>query len=502
MRAQLITLSMILLSSAAGATSATVCTPNPLLGARAISFSVLFGEPMPSSDKTRALYRDPPGSQALLVDELTAAVERKITEAGYVFETDEGLWSTKDLETYRGTGVPHHDFAVSILGQTLDTPNCNCVPSAFLVHVTLYAEFLTPEYESVETYSFERLGMATSAELDSTIVAVVSEAVDDILNPSAQCPPLEKTTVHLENSDYSLVLTPPGYGELLRYLRREFYGKPVIAELYAEPRSASAQPLARFPLVRGMAPKRILRDDAGHLVALHAWPSSGFRYLPLVVLYRPDGSSLRSLSLEDLVGDQWIHLQETPAPDRWPFLDHFIDEERNALVLSIPSCLFFEPDCRDRHSQLEIDLDTGQKVHPDQSPVPRWGGRFELVLSVESEQVPRQRSDVVCRPGWDESSFAGAADVPAGELFPDHPLPMPGYTEIATKARVYGTIRLEILVSESGEVLCAGVRKGLPMGLSESAVKTALEWKLRPHPSPSGRWRSEVELRAEFAILR
>jgi len=495
-------LGMALLSTVGRASSATLCVPPPFFSARAVSFSLFVGEAMSSSEKVRHLFRDRPGSQVLFEDRLTAVMERKITASGFDFERDESLWDTKDGQVYDCTGVPHHSLFVSISGQTLDTSDCSCDPSAFLVSVSVDAEFLEPDYESVETYSAERLGMATETDLESEIVSVVSTMVDRALNPSGYCPPPEKSTVLLESSPYSLVLTPPGYGELLRYLRGEFYYQPVTADLYAEPRPAAAQPLVRFPLIHGIAPKRILRDAAGRFVALHPWSSRSSYDQPMVVLYRPDGSMLRRLSLDDLLGGQpWAFLRPPSDPDLWPYAHHSIDMDRNVLVLSVPTCLFFEPDCTDRDSELEIDLDTGQQVHPEGSVVPRWDGQFELVLSPPADEGRTRPQRAICRPGWNEGSFAGVPEVPLKDLLPEDPLPMPRYTEIAKKARVTGTVELEILVSETGEVLCAGVRKGLPMGLDESAVKTALDWKLRPHPSPSGRSRAEVELRAGFAIL-
>ena len=56
----------------------------------------------------------------------------------------------------------------------------------------------------------------------------------------------------------------------------------------------------------------------------------------------------------------------------------------------------------------------------------------------------------------------------------------PPWTEIARKARIEGAIILEILIREDGTVKDAEVLKGLPFGLSDSAVEAVLSWRYAP----------------------
>jgi TonB family protein len=56
----------------------------------------------------------------------------------------------------------------------------------------------------------------------------------------------------------------------------------------------------------------------------------------------------------------------------------------------------------------------------------------------------------------------------------------PVYTEIARKARVVGIVIVEAIIDEQGNVTNAKVVKGLPMGLSESAVDAIQTWKFKP----------------------
>jgi len=58
--------------------------------------------------------------------------------------------------------------------------------------------------------------------------------------------------------------------------------------------------------------------------------------------------------------------------------------------------------------------------------------------------------------------------------------PQPLFTEEARRARVEGVIILQTVVDALGNVSSIKVLKGLPLGLSESAVETVSGWKFKP----------------------
>ncbi|HEX4963935.1 MAG TPA: energy transducer TonB [Thermoanaerobaculia bacterium] len=56
----------------------------------------------------------------------------------------------------------------------------------------------------------------------------------------------------------------------------------------------------------------------------------------------------------------------------------------------------------------------------------------------------------------------------------------PIYTELARRARVMGTVILEAVIDEQGNVTNVRVLKGLPMGLDRAAVEAVQTWKFKP----------------------
>jgi len=57
---------------------------------------------------------------------------------------------------------------------------------------------------------------------------------------------------------------------------------------------------------------------------------------------------------------------------------------------------------------------------------------------------------------------------------------MPRYTEEARQGRVQGVVILEAVIDNEGHVVDVRVLKGLPLGLSDTAVEAALAWRFKP----------------------
>jgi periplasmic protein TonB len=72
-------------------------------------------------------------------------------------------------------------------------------------------------------------------------------------------------------------------------------------------------------------------------------------------------------------------------------------------------------------------------------------------------------------------SVGGGVTAPIALYRPD-----PEYSEEARKAKLQGTVVLEVTVDESGHVRDPRVRQSLGLGLDEQAIKTVLTWKFKP----------------------
>ncbi len=58
--------------------------------------------------------------------------------------------------------------------------------------------------------------------------------------------------------------------------------------------------------------------------------------------------------------------------------------------------------------------------------------------------------------------------------------PPPGYTEEARMSRIQGVVLLQAVLDREGNVTRLRVLKGLPLGLTESALETVEQWKYKP----------------------
>lgn len=76
----------------------------------------------------------------------------------------------------------------------------------------------------------------------------------------------------------------------------------------------------------------------------------------------------------------------------------------------------------------------------------------------------------------------------------------PEYPDAAVRARVEGSVVLEIGVDEKGNVTDVQVTRGLPFGLSEAAAQAVRQWKYRPARGPDGAISSRKTVRILFNL--
>jgi TonB family protein len=65
--------------------------------------------------------------------------------------------------------------------------------------------------------------------------------------------------------------------------------------------------------------------------------------------------------------------------------------------------------------------------------------------------------------------------------------PAPLHPEKANKAKISGTVLLDVTVTADGQVVKPIVLKGLGMGFDEQALQTVRDWKMKPASGPNGK---------------
>jgi len=285
----------------------------------------------------------------------------------------------------------------------------------------------------------------------------------------------DKQMYHSSNGEFALVVPPRdtlGAGG-------SFMKAPRV-RLYRVLSRHRKQRIAKFALVGAGAPdSALVSDDGRWVVTLHSGSSHSGGFT--VVIYRSDGSVVRSLALGDLLNSEDLRaLQSSVSRLTWS-AESRLEAATARLLLGISSC-GWTGECRDSPGRIEIDLNDGSQLGPKRQLLPHVVGRVSLPTAGPRAGL-RMAQDSVCRPGMAETELSRSTLHPLDELLPiDSALEMPEYTELAWRTYIQGEVVLEVDFEQNGSVACVGVVKNLPFKLGEAARDVALHWRFRPAP--------------------
>jgi len=164
---------------------------------------------------------------------------------------------------------------------------------------------------------------------------------------------------------------------------------------------------------------------------------------PLLAIYDSRGSRVAALKAGDLLSS--YDVRQIARSDDFVRLElRHESESREVAVLRIPApSAGGEP----RFEERRVELATGALLDARRDVYP----------------VPRAYAE------------------PAGELFARAIYaPLPELPILAYKANIRGAVRVELLVSEDGEVLDVRATKTLPFGMDAAAVAAARQWRFKP----------------------
>ena len=220
--------------------------------------------------------------------------------------------------------------------------------------------------------------------------------------------------------------------------------KPLIAALY-EVTPGGRRLVAETPMERASTSEVVVPDSGRALVALNlSGGGCGSRPLeedPLVTIYRLDGSRIGALKAGDVLTSSDVFALFSEPP-----IEHALRHEtatREVLVLSLGG------------EERRIDLANAALLD----------GKRDIFPAPHTWVTP---ADVDSQPFYARAVRG----------------PLPQFPIIAIKARIRGQVIVDLVVSDTGDVVSAQVVKPLPFGMSEAAVEAARAWKFRPSPAP------------------
>jgi TonB family protein len=119
-----------------------------------------------------------------------------------------------------------------------------------------------------------------------------------------------------------------------------------------------------------------------------------------------------------------------------------------------------------------------------------------------ASSAPLPAPETTAAAGEPPSPAPPGAPVPGGSVEPAVLVSKvdPEYPDAAVRARVEGSVVLEIGVDEKGNVTDVQVTRGLPFGLSEAAAQAVRQWKYRPARGPDGAISSRKTVRILFNL--
>jgi TonB family protein len=271
----------------------------------------------------------------------------------------------------------------------------------------------------------------------------------------------ERETFHSADGRWRLVVTPKKLKGQLEYFADKVAGNPdagaaegvraneARGELFRKASGGTWLRVARWRLVNEVAPVSALVANDGTVVTFDNWHSMGYGD-DIVVIYRADGTLVRKLGLADILDEEDISQLRHSVSSIWWSGAHRLDHEKRLLILEIAA---------HKLETFPISLDTGTALLPKRAmfPRPRVTWTAEEMGTCDGA-VALSGAELVTR--------AVSAEPPA-------------YPPVARKARIAGTVLVDILINRHGGVERADVVKALPFGLAEAARDAVVKWRFR-----------------------
>jgi TonB family protein len=236
----------------------------------------------------------------------------------------------------------------------------------------------------------------------------------------------------------------------------------------------------KFPLVNEVSPvSAVVSSNGDYVVTFDNWHSVGYGD-DVVVIYRSNGELIKKFGLEDLLTEGDIEtLPHSVSSIRWGG-EHYIDEANGLLVLKIVSNGKSSWEDSAKFHELKIELATGRPLKTKRDLFPQLRVFSSVDAGTASEVSNASPSKPTCSSAEESFESPDVVRIPSEQLYAKaKERPLPPYPAIAKAARVESTVIVEILVSKTGDVICARSLSGHPL-LRAAAVAASLKWKFEP----------------------
>jgi TonB family protein len=310
-----------------------------------------------------------------------------------------------------------------------------------------------------------------------------------------------KKKYYSADKKYCLEVIPKQLESQLKYFRDKVEGRPDAGGVKgAKDNHAKAifsvlegngySKKSEFPLVNEVSPVgALVSGDGNHVVTFDNWHNVGYGD-NVVVIYRSDGTLVKKFGLADLFTRSDMRHFPMSASSIWWGAGHYIDDTKGILHLKAGP--------QDGQRELTIELATGRRLEPmtnlfperavaqEPSGTPQPQIQFDAVLESKVEIVTAEAPDnplpgkPSCASPNGNFDTAGALRISSDQLRSKaKSLARPPYPPIARAQRISSRVIVELLVSKSGDVICARTLEGNPL-LLPVALQAARTWKFEP----------------------
>jgi TonB family protein len=249
---------------------------------------------------------------------------------------------------------------------------------------------------------------------------------------------------------------------------------------YARRSDGSYSKRAEFPLVNEVSPvSALVSSKGGYFVTFDNWHSAGYGD-DIVVIYRQNGTLIKKFGLEGLLTKGDIETLPHSTSSIWWGGEHYIDEEKDLLVLKIVANRKSPWQEDAKFHELKIELASGQPLEPKRDLFPQPRVSFGVDATPAPNSTTASPGKLKCSSTEESFDSPDLISVPSSQLYArvkTHPLPP--YPAIAKAAHAEGSVIVELLVSKSGEVICTRSLSGHPL-LQGAALAAVINWKFDP----------------------